>query len=361
LVHPLNVLPVTAEPDPSNGGTWASTRTIFLASAVLLATTMTIDLLVSPRVAVLTVFLGLAPLLASSALAAAPTAGFAAAAVAFAAVSGLWNHGGTQYWIRLADVALVGSLSVVVAAVRSRREADLRASRHIADVVQRALLPVLPEQIGPVRCATRYHSATRTAQVGGDFFDFVADGDRIRIILGDVSGKGVDAAAQAARVIRAFRQYAASERDLLTVARRVDEYVTPFWQWEHYATAVLLEVTDADHLTVVSAGHPAPLHESAGGVSDLAVHPCVPLGLGPATHATVHAWGGSDRLLLYTDGLVEARDKAGDYLPRTVIDAALGAPDAETCLDMLLDGVYAHAGQFDDDLALLLLTHTTGA
>ena len=263
--------------------------------------------------------------------------------------------------MRVADVALVGALSVMVAAVRSRREEDLLATRHIAAVVQHALLPVLPERIGPVRCATRYHSATRTAQVGGDFFDFVADGDRVRIILGDVSGKGVDAAAQAARVIRAFRQYAASEDDLLGAAQRVDEYVTRFWQWEYFATAVFLEVTEGKQLTVVSAGHPAPLHASPSGIRELDVHPCVPLGLGAATHRTVHSWDDSDRLLLYTDGLIEARDAAGSFLPRTAIDAALRAPDAEACLDMLLESVHAHAGRFDDDLALLLLTRAPSA
>jgi serine phosphatase RsbU (regulator of sigma subunit) len=70
---------------------------------------------------------------------------------------------------------------------------------------------------------------------------------------------------------------------------------------------------------------------------------------------------GSDRLLLYTDGLIEARDAAGSFLPRTAIDAALRAPDAEACLDMLLESVHAHAGRFDDDLALLLLTRTPSA
>lgn len=350
-------------PEHERSGGWRSPQAIGWASVVLLVLTSLSDVVVSPRVAVLTVLLGLAPLLAASALTPRTTTGFAVAAVVFAAASGVWNGVSVQYAVRVADVALIGALSVLVAAVRARREADLRNSRHIAAAAQEALLPVLPEQVGGVRISTRYHSATRTAQVGGDFFDFVADGGRLRLVLGDVSGKGVGAVTQAARVIRAFRQYGASEDELVDVARRVHEYVTPFWDSERYATAVFVELTGSDALTVVSAGHPAPLHVSAKGVRELPVRPCLPLGLGPADRATTHPWSAGDRLLLYTDGLVEARSSDGRFLPRVLIEDALRDRDrdADACLDHLLHRVRAHAGRFDDDLALVLLTNTGSA
>ncbi|MGN6780764.1 MAG: PP2C family protein-serine/threonine phosphatase, partial [Marmoricola sp.] len=185
------------------------------------------------------------------------------------------------------------------------------------------------------------------------------DDGRLRLVLGDVSGKGVGAVTQAARVIRAFRQYGASEDELVDVARRVHEYVTPFWDSERYATAVFVEFAGDEALTVVSAGHPAPLHVSAKRVRELPVRPCLPLGLGPADRATTHAWSAGDRLLLYTDGLVEARSSAGRFLPRVVIEDALRDRDrdADACLDHLLHRVRAHAGRFDDDLALVLLTN----
>jgi phosphoserine phosphatase RsbU/P len=323
----------------------------------MLLLTVAVDIRVPGPVVVLTAFLGLTPLLAAAALDPAATAGFATAAVACAAASLRWNGGGNQYAARVIDVALTGALAVLVAAVRSRREEDLRKTRHIAGVAQQALLPVLPDTLGPVGFATRYHSATHTAQVGGDFFDFVADNGRIRLILGDVSGKGIDAVTQAARVIRAFRQYGASEPDLLGVARRVDEYVTPFWTWEYYATATLIEITDAATVTVVSAGHPPPLQVSSGTVNDLPIATSLPLGLGPAEYATSHTWQPGDRILLYTDGLVEARNRAGEFLPRTLIDAALTLTAPEATLDALLAAVKRHAGTFNDDLALLLITN----
>ena len=89
------------------------------------------------------------------------------------------------------------------------------------------------------------------------------------------------------------------------------------------------------------------------------MHPCLPLGLGPADHATVHSWNVADRLLLYTDGLIEARDKTGAFLSSARIETALRAPDASACLEQLLHAVHSHAGRFDDDLALLLMTRGT--
>jgi sigma-B regulation protein RsbU (phosphoserine phosphatase) len=329
-----------------------------VASGLVLLVVTLADVVISEQVVVLTVFLGLSPLLASAVLAPPATAGFAAGAVVLAGFSAVWNQAqGAQYWVRFVDVVLLGALAVLVSAIRNRREADLKASRRIATAAQQALLPVLPRRLGSIEVATRYHSATRTAQVGGDFFDFVADRGRTRLILGDVSGKGVDAVGQAARVIRAFRQYGASEPDLLGVARRINEYVLPFWQWDYFATAVLVEVSDDTTLTVVSAGHPPPLHLSAAGVDELPVDPSVPLGLGPARRSSRHTWQAADRLLLYTDGLVEARNAAGAFLPRTAIDRALQGPSLDASLDALLGTVLEHAGGFNDDLALLLMAN----
>lgn len=268
---------------------WSSPQFVTVVSVLVLLITLVVDVAISPSVIVLTVFLAFAPLIASAALGPAQVAGFAAAATALAGLSWLWNSGGNQFWVRFTDVLVVGTLAVFSAATRVNREHALEASQRIATVAQQALLPVLPTRIGDIRFATRYHSATASAQVGGDFFDFVADGNRVRLILGDISGKGVDAVTQAARAIRAFRQYGASESDLLSVARRMNEYVLPFWNWDVYATAVLVEMAaSGDAITVVSCGHPAPVHVTGGQVDDLPVHAYLPLGLSAADRSSQH-------------------------------------------------------------------------
>ena len=96
--------------------------------------------------------------------------------------------------------------------------------------------------------------------------------------------------------------------------------------------------------------------------SELPVQPCLPLGLGPADSSTEHTWEPADRLLLYTDGLIEARDERGAFLPRAAIDRALQEnASVDGALDALLDAVHQHAGRFGDDLALLLMANTAEA
>ena len=359
MTHP----PAGADQPRAEAPRWTSPSVVTTTSVALLVVSLGADLLTPGSAQVLTVFYGLAPLIAAAVQGPAVTAAIGSVVTLLAGLSFVWNGLSVQYVARWFDVLAVSTLSTVVAATRARRERALAETERIASAAQQALLPVLPDAVGRVTLRTRYHSATRTAQIGGDFFDFVADRGRLRLVLGDVSGKGVDAVAQAARVIRAFRQYGASEHDLVSVARRVDEYVEHFWNGEYYATAVFLELHDAspDLLTLVSAGHPPPLHCTRTGVTELPVHPCLPLGLGPADEQTHHLWAPGDRLLLYTDGLVEARDEVGDFLPRAAIDKAVargGPGELDRGLDALLEAVEQHATRFSDDLALLLLERT---
>ncbi len=324
-----------------------------------------VDLLAPPSISPDPLF-ALAPLAAAAVLSARATAAFAAAAVVLVALSGLYNvhWNTTQQWVLLLDVVLVGVAAVVIAEVRVRRERRFGHVATIAEVAQRAVLPTLPASAADVRVTARYQSAVEDAVVGGDLYDCSLVGARVRFLVGDVRGKGLAAVEQAARVIRAFRQAAAADTSLPVLARDMDDYLTPFMGDEDFATAVMVDASQHDRVTVLACGHPPPMLIRVGGAAELlTVPPRLPLGLGGEDGEVVTVpWGAGDRLLLYTDGLSEARDGEGRFLPLLDLERTLRATEPEVALDGVLDHVRRHieGGQLGDDLAIVLLENTAG-
>jgi phosphoserine phosphatase RsbU/P len=331
----------------------------WIASLATLAALVTLDASIDASVAVLTVLFALAPLMACAFVPARGTAVIALLALAAAIVSGTWNgvFGNAQHLIRILDVALVGGAATFIASVRVRREQQYAEMARIAEVAQRAILPVLPASSGGMEISARYASAVQGALVGGDLYDCYHEGDVTRLLIGDVRGKGIEGVEQAARVIRAFRQAAASRPTLLDVVEHMDAYLTRFFDDEEFVTALFVEPLGPGRLALVSAGHPPALvwHRS-GDVESADIAQGLPLGTGlPATFTTTElTWRAGDRVLLYTDGLSEARDAHGEFLDLSTLGAALADPDP---LDGVLRTVRDHVrgGTLADDLALVLL------
>lgn len=309
---------------------------------------------------VLAPFYGLAPLIAAAALAARATAGLGMAAVLLSVLSGVWTGTLTsgQHVIRMLDVALMAAVAVMIAVARERRDRQFRRVSRIADVAQRSILPIVPARVGTVRTATRYVPAAEDTLVGGDLFDCFSSEEHICFVVGDVRGKGIGAIEQAARVIRAFRQAAASSTDLAAIAAAMSSYLVPFLDEEEFATAVLVQVSDGSRLRLVSCGHPPPLRVSPSGSGVLVEAPTgLPLGLSDVYEARDVHWSPGDRLLLYTDGLSEARDDDGEFLPVAPMAEVLAGGDVDAALDRLLAAVQERASSklATDDLALLLI------
>ncbi len=322
-----------------------------------------VDVAAPPSVAPDTLF-ALAPLIVCAVVSWRSTAIFAAAAVGLVVWSG--GHNDTwpqpQQWIRLVDVVLVGSAAVGIAYVRVRREQQLARVTTIAETAQRAILPSLPAGTDGLRMAARYLSAAEDAVVGGDLYDCCLEG-YTRVLVGDMRGKGLAAVEQAARVIRAFRQAAAAKPHLSEVASSMHAYLEPFFGPEEFATALLVECSP-DTITLTSAGHPpAILIRRDGAVTFVDVPAGLPLGIGDDFSETTVAWHTGDRLLLYTDGLSEARNAGGEYLQLLDASAALGSGTIEDALTGLLDEVRRHVprGDLGDDLAVVMLEHSPTA
>ena len=323
-----------------------------------------VDVSIPPEYGVLTSLFGLVPLIACAVVPGWGTAAIAPLALAAAVASGVWNDtmGTPQHTIRLLNVALVGAAAVVIAVVRVRREHRFAEVSQIAQVAQRAILPALPARAGHVAIAALYQSAAQGALVGGDLYDCYHSEDRVRLVVGDVRGKGIAGVEQAARVIRAFRQSAALRPTLVEVAREMDDYLADFFGEEEFVTALLVDVTRPGELRIVSAGHPPPELVGADVAVLLDLPPGLPLGLGlvrsPDEYAeTVVPWNPGDRLLMYTDGLSEARDGAGEFFPVASLAQRLLSGPVERAVGEVVAAVATHVpgGRLEDDLAVVLI------
>jgi len=312
-------------------------------------------------------WLALAPLTASLGLAWLTTGIVAVAAVlAVLLLSADLPQDATssQGLIRIAGSASLAAFAVVAAEVRVRREERVRRLAEVAAVAQATILHPVPAAVGGVRLASRYVSASRDALVGGDLYDVVATADGVPLLLGDARGKGLPAVQTAAAVLSTFRGTAPRDVPLDELARRIDLALRERGGDEDFVTVVLCDLTADGSLAVVNCGHPSPLRLSPGRSPEpLGSHRSPPLGLGladPVVERTFLEPG--DRVLLYTDGLIEARDHAGQFydLPRAATLVAPRSADeppeaGERGLDRLMATLLAHVGGvLRDDVAVLL-------
>jgi len=182
---------------------------------------------------------------------------------------------------------------------------------------QVTLLAPLPPEITGISIAARYRSATPGASAGGDLYEVISTGHGIRVIIGDVRGKGLDATVLARHVLSAFRRSAAAVPALEHLADEVNQAIRPHLGEEDFVTAALAQIAPSGELTMVSCGHHPPLLRHGGGLQPLTGRTAdLPLGLADDFTAFTASWRPGDRLLLYTDGLVESRNQHGDFFSR---------------------------------------------
>jgi len=303
-----------------------------------------------------------APLIAATAANQRRTAIVAGAIVLLTIVAGAWpgHIQDASYWIRLTAACAVSVLAVALARVRRRREEHLAQMTAIAQASQLALMPPLPPQISGISIAARYRSAAPGACVGGDLYEIIPTGHGIRVIIGDVRGSGLDAVLLARHVLSAFRRCAVAVPALDQVAGEVSRAIGPHLGEEDFVTAALAQIAPGGELTVVNCGHHPPLLHHRGTLRPLAdPAPALPLGLEDDFTAFTASWRPGDRLLLYTDGLIESRNRHGDFLPQDQIATALLAVGCDLALDALMTAIHRHtSGHSHDDMALLLLENS---
>lgn len=263
--------------------------------------------------------------------------------------------------IRLMVIVAGTLLAAVVSALRERATEQVASLSRLASVAQQAVLRPVDPQIGDLAVAVRYVSASAEADIGGDLYEALDTPYGVRLLIGDVRGKGLDAVRLASAVLGSYRHVAFERADLRAIVADLDRAVARSVESEDFVTICLVEERGGT-LTVVNCGHPAPLLLRGGQVIPL--DPPVtapPLGFMPAAKPRVERLEPGDRVLLFTDGLTEAR-RDGEFFP--LGDRAwrmLGHGTVNDGLRSLENALSSWVtGRLDDDIALVLLEYTGG-
>lgn len=335
-------------------------------------------------------FLYTGPLLTATPALAAVTMGprgtisAAAVALAVSVSTATYNQawGSQQVYTNFLAILLVSAASVMTSRfMRTRRRNELERIRRIAEAAQRVLLRPVPARLGPLRTASMYLAAESGAQIGGDLYEAVQTRYGVRMIIGDVRGKGLPAVRSAAVVLGAFREAVHYEDDLVEVVahcaaalRRerampwaIDRDDDEEEQAESFVTVLVAQVPDRAVVEMVNCGHPPPLVLRRGTVHALTPpSPLPPLGLeelitSPLGEAESYVFLPGDRLLLHTDGVLEARNRDDDFfaLPEAMEAVPICAPSE--FLEELHRGLLRHTqGRLVDDVAMIVAERLDG-
>ena len=261
-------------------------------------------------------------------------------------------------------VRLVHDFELITSGVRNKKE-----EQRIAQTLQAGMRSSLGAVPG-ITTDSRYSSATRQALVGGDFYTLIRlPDDRAVMILGDVSGKGVEAASMSALVKTALTAYAWEGRPPAALARALNSMLMSFSRLETFATMFIAKIDLRSRTaTYCSAGHPPamlihPPHEDgdrAGEVELLSVQSGVVGAFDSMVYENgVFTFEPGDMLFMYTDGAIEARDAQGGFFGedrlRDVLLRESGAGIEGLC-DTVLSELDRFSGSaLDDDIALVAL------
>ncbi|MEU9026497.1 PP2C family protein-serine/threonine phosphatase [Streptomyces sp. NPDC048383] len=265
-----------------------------------------------------------------------------------------------------------GIVAVTVAAaygshLRLQRERTLFQVRLVAEAAQQVVLSPLPRRFRNIEIESLYLAAAAEARIGGDFYEVVDTPYGVRLLIGDVRGKGLPAVGAAAAIVNAFREAAYGEADMVDVARRMDASSTrynsafpPEGPMERFATALLVEIPhEGGRIGILNCGHPPPLllHSSRLRVLESAVpSPLLSLAelIGDHYNVDTFDFAPGDLLLLYTDGIAEARARDGEFFPLAAW--MRGQPPAaprELLTALHRDLLRYSRGRLDDDVAAL--------
>ena len=302
----------------------------------------------------------------------ATAASFVVAAIAVAYTSndtGPFIAGNPDDSLLLAQtfVGVSGVTAMLLAAVTTERRLADDALGHIARTLQSSLLPPALPTIPGLETAARFRPAKHGLEVGGDFYDVFETGDGSwAVVVGDVCGKGSEAAAMTALARYTLRAGASRERSPSRILTLLNEALLKQSPVTEFCTAAYARIDDDGTLTTSSGGHPLPLVLRADGRVERVGEPGLLLGFeaDPMLRDSTLALQPGDALMLYTDGLTDA------YAPERTLDADDLASVLASCAGRLASEIadcVQHAALDDevreprDDVALVVVRLTPEA
>ncbi|MDX3072711.1 PP2C family protein-serine/threonine phosphatase [Streptomyces sp. MI02-7b] len=249
--------------------------------------------------------------------------------------------------------------------VRLQREEALFQVRLVADAAQQVLLRPLPHRMQCVEIESLYLASQEQARIGGDFYEAADTPHGVRLLIGDVRGKGLSAVGAAAAVTACFRESAHDEPDLRGIPPRLETSIARHSATfpgpdlpERFATAVLAEIPHGSgQVRILNCGHPPPLLIHRGEIRVLEpTMPSPPLNLarliGDRYWIDTFAFAPGDQLLLYTDGVTETRDRTGAFFPLADWIRGQGRREPRELLDRLHQELLRYGGgRLGDDIA----------
>ncbi|MBB4796201.1 hypothetical protein BJY54_006905 [Streptomyces nodosus] len=244
--------------------------------------------------------------------------------------------GWTDFSVELA-VLLVSVTAMGTSQIRGRREQELVSTKTGAEVMQRSLLQPVPSHLGDLSLASIYVPADKAAGVGGDIYGVADLGERVRILIADAHSKGLAGIETMSYVLNAFRRSARQFDSLRSMVANFDEDVmdelhdstaaqpdslSTSLALEEFVTAVVVEIPERGDgpMLMANLGHLPPLLIDHGRVVPLEpTSPMPPLGLSDLGNGRLHmdeaSFPAGATVLLYTDSVIQARNRAGDFYP----------------------------------------------
>ncbi|MFD5817749.1 PP2C family protein-serine/threonine phosphatase [Streptomyces sp. NPDC127038] len=348
---------------------------LLVIPVALIVTVCVVDVLAPPHIH-LGPLLVAAPALTVAFAGARATALMGALAVAaqvlIGTVRGVLTTANVQ--AQIASLIIVSAVCVTICLVRDRSERQLLQVRSVAEAAQSVLLRPLPTHAGPLRIAGLYIPAEAEADLGGDLYAAARTiHESTRLLIGDVRGSGLAAINNAALLLGAFRAAAHRQATLPRLAVHLDaafRWDTSQWRSpaeqdtnEDFATATLLDIPDHEPVVhLITCGHPPPLLLRGNELTPLTADAShLPIGFGGSFGVAVYEvqtfpFEVGDLLLLYTDGVIEARDTEGLFYPFSERAPQWTKDDPEEVLRRLEDDLMLHVhGHLDDDAAVVAI------